>query len=123
MSNLHIIDISVIVLYLFLCLVIGLYKANTIKTIREYTLGSGQISTTVLFFTVFATHIGAGSTVGTIEKLHTMGLIFAVAVLAEPLLWLITAKVFAKNIGLFREAGCMSIRTSWNIYMANLVNG
>ncbi len=109
MSNLHILDITVIGVYLTLCLVIGLYKASTIKTIREYTIGTGYISSTVLFFTIFATHIGAGSTVGMVEKLHSMGLIFAIAVLAEPLIWLVTAKVFARNIDVFKKAGCMSV--------------
>jgi Na+/proline symporter len=109
MSNLHIIDIAVIAIYLILCLVIGLQKAGKIKTIREYSLGTGYVSTTVLFFTLFSTHIGAGSTVGAVGKLHTMGLIFAVALMTEPLFWFLTSKMFSKNIGLFKKAGCMTV--------------
>ncbi|MDF3047887.1 MAG: putative periplasmic sensor histidine kinase [Candidatus Midichloriaceae bacterium] len=109
MNNLHAIDIAVIIGYLILCLVIGLYKAGKIKTIREYTLGTGYISTTVLIFTIFATYIGAGSTVGTVEKIHSMGLIFAVTLLLQPLFWFITAKIFASNIHIFKKAGCMSV--------------
>jgi Na+/proline symporter len=109
MNNLHAIDIAVIIGYLILCLVIGLYKAGKIKTIREYTLGSGNISTVVLLFTIFATHVGAGSTIGVVEKVHSMGLIFAVTLLAQPLFWLITTKIFAGNIDVFKKAGCMSV--------------
>jgi Na+/proline symporter len=109
MGNLHTIDIIVIIGYLILCLIIGVYKAGKIKTIKEYALGTDYISTAVLMFTVFATHIGAGSTVGTVERLHSMGLIFAISVIFEPLFWLITAKVFAGNISTFKKAGCMSI--------------
>ncbi|MFN8833018.1 MAG: sodium:solute symporter, partial [Alphaproteobacteria bacterium] len=109
MNNLHAIDIAVIIGYLILCLVIGLYKAGKIKTIREYTLGTGRISTVVLLFTIFATHVGAGSTIGVVEKVHSMGLIFAVTLLAQPLFWLITTKIFAGNIDVFKKAGCMSV--------------
>jgi len=109
MGNIHILDIIIIALYLILCLAIGLYKAGKIKTIKEYTLGSGYISTAVLMFTIFATYIGAGSTVGTVEKIYSMGLIFAVTLLLQPLFWCITAKIFAYNIPIFKKAGCMSV--------------
>ncbi|MDF3047889.1 MAG: putative periplasmic sensor histidine kinase, partial [Candidatus Midichloriaceae bacterium] len=109
MNNLHTIDIAVIIGYLILCLVIGLYKAGKIKTIREYTLGTGYISTTVLIFTIFATFIGAGATVGTVEKIHSMGLIFAVTLLLQPFFWILTAKLFASKIDIFKKAGCMSV--------------
>ncbi len=109
MSNLHVVDIAVIGIYLVLCLVIGLYKASSIRTIREYTLGNGYISTTVLLFTLFATYIGAGSTIGVVEKIHSMGLIFAASLMVQPLIWVITAKIFAKHIDVFKKAGCLSI--------------
>ncbi len=109
MQNLHVVDAIIIASYLVICLVIGLYKMGSIKTIREYTLGSGYISTAVLAFTIFATYIGAESTVGVVEKIHSMGLIFAVGILVEPIFWLITAKVYAKNIAIFKKAGCMSV--------------
>lgn len=109
MSNLHIIDITVIAIYLIMCLVIGLYKAAKIKTIKEYTLGTGRISTAVLLFTIFATYIGAGPTIGVVEKVHSMGLLFAITLVAQPLFWYITAKIFAKNIGIFKKAGCISV--------------
>ncbi len=108
MNNLHIFDIVVIGMYLALCLVIGLYKANKIKTIREYTLGTGHISTAVLSFTIFATYVGAEPTIGLVEKVHSMGLIFAAGIIATPLFWLITAKIYAKNIAIFKKAGCIS---------------
>ncbi|MDF3047888.1 MAG: putative periplasmic sensor histidine kinase [Candidatus Midichloriaceae bacterium] len=84
-------------------------KASKIKTIREYTLGSGNISTTVLLFTIFATYIGAGPTIGVVEKIHSMGLLFAITLIAQPFFWLITAKIFANNISIFKNAGCISV--------------
>ncbi len=109
MNNLHSLDIAVIGAYLALCLIIGFYKIGNIKTIRDYTLGAGKISTIVLLFTIFATHIGAGATVGTVENLHSMGLIFAIALMFSPLFWVITARICANNITVFKEAGCISV--------------
>jgi Na+/proline symporter/signal transduction histidine kinase len=109
MHNLHYLDIFIIFGYLVLCLFIGLYKAGKIRNIRDYALGSGKISSTVLIFTILATYLGAGSTIGTVEKLYSMGLIFALAILFKPLFWLITAKIFSGNIEAFKKAGCMSV--------------
>jgi Na+/proline symporter len=109
MNNLHWLDIAVIIAYLVLCLIIGLYKIGKIKTIKDYTLGVGKISTVVLLFTIFATHIGAGATVGVVENLHSMGLIFAIALMFSPLFWVITAKICANNISVFKKAGCLSV--------------
>lgn len=109
LNNLHLIDTIIIVSYLILCLVIGLYKSYGIKTIRDYTIGGAYVPTGVLMATIFATNVGAGSTVGTIEKVYEMGLIFAAALLFTPLFWLITRKIFAGNIERFKKAGCISI--------------
>jgi Na+/proline symporter/signal transduction histidine kinase len=109
MNNLHTIDIAVIIGYLILCLCIGLYKFGKIKTIREYTLGTGYVSTVVLMFTIFATFIGAGSTIGTVEKVYSMGAMFAITTLLQPLFWILTAKLFTGKIDAFKKAGCMSV--------------
>jgi Na+/proline symporter len=109
MNNIHIVDLSVIIIYLFLCLIIGLYKVNTIKTIRDYTLGVGAIPTSILLFTIFATHMGAGTTVGTVGELYADGLLFAIAVMFRPLFWVLTAKIFANNAHTFKKAGCISV--------------
>lgn len=109
LSNLHLIDLSIIILYLALCLVIGLWKVGKITTIKEYALGKAEISTGLLVATMFATNIGAGSTIGTIEKLYKLGMLYAVAVMLKPLFWIITARIFANDIERFKKAGCISV--------------
>lgn len=99
-------DVSIVVAYLVGCLVVAFWKAAEIKTIREYTLGSGSVSTLVLVCTIFATYLSASSTIGTVEKIYTLGLFFAIARVAGPLVWLIMAKVY---IHIDQFAGCLSI--------------
>ncbi|MFQ3307395.1 MAG: Na+/proline symporter, partial [Candidatus Midichloriaceae bacterium] len=48
MGKLHIIDVSIVGIYLLLCLVIGLYKSTGIKTIKEYAIGKGNFPTFVI---------------------------------------------------------------------------
>lgn len=102
------IDIIIIGIFLFANILIALSKYKKINNIREYAL-SDNITSGALMATLFATYIGAGSTVGNIEKVYEKGLIFAIAMMFGPLIWLTTAKVFANNIEYFKEKGCMSI--------------
>ncbi|MHC0448637.1 MAG: sodium:solute symporter family protein [Candidatus Lariskella arthropodorum] len=97
----HIIDIIIVIAYLLLCILIGLYKSGSIKTLREYTLGKGSFSNIVISTTLFATYIGAGSVMGYIGKVYTLGLFFIVTRLSSPLCWLLMAKIYGQNIDQF----------------------
>ena len=107
--NLHILDLSIIVTYLVVCLVIGYLTSKKVKNIKDYAIGSGGVSTAVLVGTFFATDIGAGDTVGTMAKVQTAGLLFLVAAVLRPLFWLVASFLFSKNIGYFKEAGCLTL--------------
>ncbi|WHQ46477.1 MAG: sodium:solute symporter family protein [Candidatus Midichloria sp.] len=108
MYNIHIIDISIIILYFIVCIGVGLYKSKSIKTLQEYTLGGRNFSDLVIVTTLFATHIGASSTIGVVEKVYVLGIFFVVNSLIEPLfMWLVTMKIYAGNIDQF--VGCISV--------------
>ncbi len=109
MNNLHILDISIVGVYLILCLIIGLGNMKKIKNIRDYTLGTTSVSKGMLIATLFATSVGAASTVGAIEKVYSLGLLFAIALMFSPCFWFVTAKIFSSNIARFQKAGCISI--------------
>ena len=107
MGKLHIIDVSIVGIYLLLCLIIGLYKSTKIKTIREYAIGSGNFSTFIIISTMFATFISANATLGFVEQIYKLGLVFAIAMFFMPFNWLIIKNIYAKNIDKFK--GCISI--------------
>lgn len=107
MHNIHIIDISIIILYFVVCIGIGLYKFRSIKTLEEYTLGGRNFPNLVIMTTIFATYIGAASTIGTAEQVYTLGIFFAITCAAVPFFWIITARIYGRNIEQFQ--GCMSI--------------
>lgn len=101
------VDGVVVVLYLLFCLLVGFYKGKKIKNIREYALSDGKTPMVVLICTFFATHVGAGVTMGTIQKVYTMGAIFMFAQLFTPLQWVIVAIFYSSNIDKFK--GCLGI--------------
>ncbi len=105
--DLHWIDISIVTLYLIVCLAIGISKSTKIKTLTEYAVGTRTISTLALITAVFATRIGAGATMGEIERVYSMGLFFAATLMLSPIFWFITAKIFAGNIDKFKD--CISL--------------
>ena len=106
MGKLHIIDVSIVVAYLILCLVIGLYKSTKIKNIKEYTLGNKNFSTFAIVATIFATYT-SGATIGESERVYEQGLIYILFLLFNPLHWITTSMIFVKNISSFK--GCISL--------------
>ncbi|RZI45307.1 sodium:solute symporter family protein, partial [Rickettsiales endosymbiont of Peranema trichophorum] len=106
LGNLAALDVGIIVAYLVGCLVVAFWKATEIKNIREYALGSGSVSTVVLVCTIFATYLSASSTMGTVEKVYTMGIFFALARTAGAFVWMIMAKIYV-NVAQFY--GCLTI--------------
>jgi Na+/proline symporter len=107
MQNLHYIDLIIIFGYLAICLILGFFKIGHVKTMKQYALGVGSVSTTMLVATMFATLIGAGSTMGVIGKVYGLGITFSIALMFEAISWVITAKVFGNNIEQFK--GCLSL--------------
>ncbi|MBA8667631.1 hypothetical protein H1Q59_06990 [Holosporaceae bacterium 'Namur'] len=107
MLKLNIIDLSIIVTFLCICLTIGLYKSTRIKSLKEFAIGYKDVSVLILVSAIFSSYIGAGSTLGITGKLYEFGAIFVVRQLLAPIYWLVTTKVIARNIEQFK--GCISL--------------
>ena len=109
MHNIHIIDVSIVIFYFIVCIGIGLYKYKSVNTIKvkEYTLGCRNFPDLVIVTTFFATFIGASDILGVTEKVYELGIFFTITILLAPFFWLITARLYGKNIDQF--IGCISI--------------
>lgn len=97
---------AIIVVYFIVCVALGLYRANTIKTFQEYAMGASKgIGTVALIATIYATRVGAGSIFGVVERTLHDGLIFLiVGIIVIPLSCIFIQKVLCKNVERF--AGC-----------------
>ncbi|AIF81401.1 putative periplasmic sensor histidine kinase [endosymbiont of Acanthamoeba sp. UWC8] len=107
MLKLSYIDLFIVITFLVICLIIGLYKSVKIKTLKDFAVGYKNISVTVLVCTIFASSVGASSTIGITSKIYEFGAVFIVLQLLIPVYWLITAKIVTRNIDQFKD--CISM--------------
>ena len=76
-------------------------KANYYKKVKkadDFAFGLKNSSTIMFVCTIFATAVGAGSTIGYVDKLYNGGVIVLIYVLSQPLYWLVTAKILVPKI-------------------------
>ncbi|MBN8828622.1 MAG: sodium:solute symporter family protein [Sphingobacteriia bacterium] len=69
-------DSIIVLLYLATTLFIGMYAGRNIKNMKEYAVGDYKFSTSTLTATITATWIGAGSAIGTHEKVYQFGIVW-----------------------------------------------
>jgi len=101
------IDSFIVLGYLLLTLIVGIYKGRNIKNIKEYAVGDYTFSTTTLVATITATFLGGGSMIGVTEKVYSHGIGWIIIFLGDTLtillFYLIAPKVFD------RFHGCISV--------------
>jgi Na+/proline symporter/signal transduction histidine kinase len=107
MSNQSLTDTLIVIVFLIICLIIGLYRSAKIKTLKEFAIGYKNITVTVLVCIIFSSSIGAASTIGITGKIYDYGSVFVFSELFIPLSWLTTSIIVAKNIEKFK--GCISL--------------
>jgi SSS family solute:Na+ symporter len=103
MKHISIIDISIVVAYLLVCLVLGFKKFGQVKTLRDYTFGSKPLSTIVLTATTFATIISASQLIGNVGKSYQLGIVYVAAIFFSPIGWFILSRLMARNLSLFQK--------------------
>lgn len=124
-EKLHFIDLTIILLYLVICLSIGLVKARQVTCLREFAFVDGNIPTTVLVCMIFASSIGAGALFGGAEKVYLFGMVFVIRQLLRPLHWFISMKIVLPRIERFKD--CLSISQimyklygHWGLWITNI---
>jgi Na+/proline symporter len=78
-------DVVIVVAFLIINLVAGLYYAGGKTTLREYAVGDKKFSTSTLVATIIATCIGGGFFSGAITESYKQGLYFIIPAAGEPL--------------------------------------
>ncbi|MCC2646453.1 MAG: sodium:solute symporter family protein [Rickettsiaceae bacterium] len=92
MSN---IDYIIIIAYLLLTLVLGLWSGRNVKNIQDYAVGDRNFTTTTLIMTICATQIGGSTIMGLASEAFTIGLIDMYASVGIIIYYFIIAYVIA----------------------------
>lgn len=98
------IDGTIIFLYLFATLLIGFWNSKNIKTMRDFAVGNRKFPLPLLVATIFATWVGAGSTMGNASEVYKYGVAFIFIALGEALGSLILARFVAPRFANFSNA-------------------
>lgn len=78
------IDIFLVVSFIILNLIIGVYYSRSISSVSDYALGDRHFDTSSLVATTVATTIGGGFFAGAITESYRQGLYFIIPALGEP---------------------------------------
>jgi SSS family solute:Na+ symporter len=100
-------DLLVVVIYLIVTLVAGIWSGQDVKDLRAFSIGGRKYGTSVLVATITATFVGGGDTLGGGEKAFKSGIIFFIFVISNFIYSMILANVLAPRIDKYE--GCISI--------------
>ncbi len=102
-NNLTIIDVSIVIIHFFACIMIGFYHWRKIKTdVDFYSLNFGKSLPTILICTIFATAIGGGTIMGYVNEIYKNSIIL-IFIITQPLYWIITSKVLLSGIDRIKD--------------------
>lgn len=72
-------DQVILIAYILITLLVGLYVGRSTKTLEDYAIGSRNFSTVALVATIFASVVDAGLTTGLVSSIFNSGPIFLLA--------------------------------------------
>ena len=107
------VDIILVIFFLLLTLVVGIYHGQKVKDLRDYALGSKNFPTSTLAATILATWLSGSSLFVNIEHTYSQGLYYLIAGLGGPLaIWLygqlaVRMEPFMNNLSVAEAMGSM----------------
>ncbi len=92
------VDITIVVAFLILNIIAGLYSGRNIKSIKEYALGNRNFSTATISATIIATWLGGSSFFMTVSETYNEGLYFIIPGLGDGISFFIIAYLIAPRV-------------------------
>ncbi len=117
MSTVHPIDLSILVVFLVVTLIVGLRYGQQVKTIRDYALGGKNFSTSTLTATLVATWASGSDLFITLENTYSRGLYYIIARVGMPIGFLLSGWLaprmgeFMNNVSVAEAMGDMYGKT------------
>ncbi|MDD9140109.1 MAG: sodium:solute symporter family protein, partial [Candidatus Cardinium sp.] len=82
--------------FLLLTLVVGLYYSRKVKTLRAYAIGNKDFATATLVATLLATNFGGGGLLRNVEQTHAKGLFWVLCGLSSSLTYWILSSLMLR---------------------------
>ena len=98
------IDFGIIAAYLLLTVGIGIYYGRGVNTLKDFAVGSGNVTIVVMVATIAATTNGGNAFLGQSEQLYASGLLFILIMIAYPINGLLIGKYIVPRVSPFEGA-------------------
>jgi len=95
------IDIIIVISFLVINLIVGLYSGKSIKTIKEYAIGNRNFSTATIAATIVATWLSGASFTVTTTETYNNGLYFIIPGLGDAMSFFIISYLYAPRMAEF----------------------
>ncbi len=98
---LNYLDYAIIIIYLLVVLIVGLWSGKGMKTLQEFSVSHRSYGSMVIFATLSASFIGGGYSIGLATKVFSFGIVNIVALWGFSLKELLVAKFIAPRMDNF----------------------
>ncbi len=103
LNDLTILDITIVIFHLAICIGIGFYHLKSIKTAHDFcTIKASKILPSILVCTIFATSISGGTIIGLINEIYSNPIVL-LYVITQPFYWIITSKIITSGLYKFKD--------------------
>ena len=103
LNDLTILDITIVIFHLAICIGIGFYHLKSIKTAHDFcTIKASKILPSILVCTIFATAIGGGTIIGYINEIYKNPMVLFF-IITQPFYWIVTGKIITSGIHKFKD--------------------
>jgi SSS family solute:Na+ symporter len=96
------IDYLIVVTYFLAILSLGLFAGKNVNSVKAFAIADKSYPTWLIVATLLATGIGAGSLLGTAEKVFTDGIVYLFILLGYPISKFFIAKYICPRIQDFK---------------------
>jgi SSS family solute:Na+ symporter len=96
-------DYAIIITYLSVILILGLWSGKGMKTLQEFSVSHRSYTSMAIFATLSASFIGGGFSIGNAEKVFRIGIVNIVALWGFSLKELLVARFIAPRMGNFPD--------------------
>ena len=98
MNDLHIVDLSIIIVYLVMTLAVGIYAGRRIRDLEDFAVAGRSYPAWIIFATLAASFIGGGFTMGNAQKVYVIGMVNVAALWGFSLKELLVARYIAPRV-------------------------
>ena len=96
-------DYAIIIFYLSVILLVGLWSGKGMKSLQEFSVSHRSYTSIVIFATLSASFIGGGFSIGNAEKVFRFGIVNIIALWGFSLKEILVAKFIAPRMGNFTD--------------------